>query len=662
MNRYHARDLLNMAEDDLWALPEERHIVVFDDGELETHTRATITSVYLWYPVLKFEGMSLKTDYHLGSRRFTSKRMLQILNTVVWDIHAAMDEAVDSEHLAFLCMSTVNRFYNVFTVRLSAYVATMSLIDMVEIMEHPAIAKANAEVKPTQHSIEDQCYPTITKELMEAPELSGNPVAEGCRSGTQKMGQVLQCVGPIGYRTDIGSQIFQNPIMTGFVQGQNTLHDNMIESRSGAKSLLYNKYLLRNTEYFNRKTQLVAQYVQNLHMGDCGTPHTIRVPVLENLLPQMRGKYYKKPDGGLDWLRGDEKHLIGQEIEVRSVMGCTHSDPGGVCLTCYGRLGFSIPHGTNIGQVSAVSMGDKITSSVLSTKHLDSTARVEKFRLSGTEKEYLRIPKDDEVLYLKESLHKKSLKVTVLKDEANSLADVLMLPDLAEYDVANATQFTQIMLTTYDGNGQEEDNDVLTVSLYNRRSSFSREMLEHIKRVRWVNDEKGNPVIDISSFDVNKPFLVLPFKHVNMYEVMVRIQSFLHSGSDSESKKLGRGRKRKKDKEVKPNYLKDYRRNPVDGLVVLFQMLNEKLSINLVHCEILAYAMMVRSSADRDYRLPVPGISGMYEKYSVLMENRSLSAAMAFEKQDRPLINTQSFLQTRRNDHPYDMLLMGGKV
>lgn len=657
MNRYIAEDLVKLSIDALWALPEERHIVVFADGEVETHTRATIASVYLWYPLREFSAPILK-EYHFGDKRFTSKSMLRIINRVIWGIHAFTNEEVDTEYLAKSAFQTVNRFYNDFTVRISSYVATLSMFDLLDVMMHPKIKAANDAVEPTEHSIEEVNYKAISAVLWDPKELIGNPISEAIRSGTLKLGQVLQCVGPRGFITDINSDIFPEPITKGYAEGIDDLYGSMIESRMGTKSLLYNRELLRGTEYFNRKTQLIAQYVQRLHPGDCGRALLIEMPILKALLPHLKGKYYLDPQSGkMECMNGSEQHLIGTKVQMRSILGCRHPDPAGVCSVCYGQLAHAVPRGTNIGHVSAVSMGDKITSSVLSTKHLDSTSRVEKFVIHATEGKYLCYYKEPETLFLRRELKGKKIKLVVFKHEVQSLADVLMISDLSDYPVTNASQITQmrVVLESRDGT---TSSDILKVSLYNRKSSFSRELLEHIQKKQWTHDSDDNVVIDLDGFDIKLPFLSLPYKHVNMYEVMMRIQTFLHSGSENDGKKLGE--EEGTNKRIKKNFLKNYK-DPVEGLVVFATMLNEKLSINITHCEVLVYAMMVRSIYERDYRLPKPGLDGFFEKYNTLMLNRSLAGVMAYEKQDRALVNPRSFISKTRSDHPYDFVLRGGR-
>lgn len=657
MNRYNARDLLNLSEEALWALPEEWHKVVFADGELVTHTRATILSVYLWMAMRDHPEAPIEMKYHIGDARFTSKSMLKLLNRVIWGLHAYSKETIDHEWLSLRAIQTVNVFYNVFTIRCSPWVSTLSMFDILEIVNDPEIMAAKANITPTQDGIEKVLYPAIAAVLSNPNKLRGNPITEGLRSGTLKMEQALQTFGARGFPTDINSDIFPEAITAGYIEGIWDLASSMAESRAGSKALLYNKELLRITEYFNRKTQLVAENVQRLHYADCGADY-IDFPLLEGATKTLKGKYYQRSDGSMDWIRGDEKFDSEQKIiKIRSILACKYPDPAGVCATCYGRLSYSVPRDTNIGHVSAVITGDKITSSVLSTKHTDATSVVDRYQPGATEVKYLRYGVQAETLYLRRELHNKPMRLIVARAEVSSLADVLMLKDLSAYPFGNASHLTKIAIQMDHPDGTTT-TDVLNVSLYNRKSSFSLELLEHIQKVRWTHDDRDNVVISLEGFDVRKPMLVLPYKHVNMFEVMKRIQSFLHSGSEGEDNKLSGDKTRYTGK----TYLKNYSNDPVEGLSICVVMMNEKLSLNIVHCEILVYAMMVRSAVNRDYRLPKPGLSGVFEKYNKIMLNRSLSVAMAFEKQHHPLNNPGSFLYTERNDHPYDAIMMGGKM
>lgn len=654
MNRYKARDLLNLTYDQLFEMPSEYHIVEFDDGtEIIAKDRITKLSVVCWYPLLKFPEAPIKSEYHLQDKRIEAKLLVDCVNTVIWGIYDWSNEEVDPDILARSAIEAKNKLYNITTIKLPAYFSTLSIFDICEVYNHPKIREANENVEPTTHGIEVVSYGKVKEVFNDPTQFIGNSIIEGLRSGTQKLEQLLQAFAPRGFPTDINSDIFKYPVTKGYIDGIWDLYSNMVESRSGTKALLYNKELLRVTEYFNRKSQLIAQYVQRVHKGDCRTPHLIDFPVTKLVLKSLAGKYYVNNENKLDWIRGNETHLIGTKIKMRSVFGCIHPDSQGICSTCYGRLAINIPHGTNIGQVAAVSMGDKITSSVLSTKHTDATSAVEQYKLGIIEAKYLREGILPETLYLKEELRPRNYKLMIARAEAENLADILMIDDLSGYPTTSATELNRIALV-YDDNGIST-GDVLNVSLFNRRASLSIEMLEYVKQVHWELDDRDNIVIDLSKFDFNKPFLTLPNKHVNMYEVMKLYQSFLHSGSDNDAGKLSSD----KIGFTSKTYLKNFK-SPVEALPVCATMINEKIRLNIVHCEILIYAMMIRSAANKDYRLPKPGIIGQFERYNKLMQSRCLGGAMAFEKQHEPLANPSSFINKLRNDHPYALAIKGG--
>lgn len=652
---YKARDLLNMSSTELCAIPDEWHKIIFDDGELVTTDRQTKVSVLLWGPLRAFPEVPILKSFHLDQTRITSKSLVKLLNGIIWSIHQWGEGSVTPDTIARLAIEAKSYFYNEATTKFSAYVSTLSMFEIAEVYNHPEIRAANENFEPTTYGIEKVAYERIKAVMFNPDNFKGNSIIEGLKSGTQKTEQLLQAFGPRGFPTDINSDIFPHPVRPGYVEGVWDHYENMIESRSGTKALLYNKELLQSTEYFNRKSQLVAQYVTNLHRVDCGADY-VRFPVLKVYLKQMNGKYwYNEETGKEEILTGKEEHLIGKKILMRSVMGCIHKDSQGICAKCYGLLADNIPLGSNIGQIAAVSMGDKITSAVLSTKHTDATSAVEQYKIAGIEANYLREGKLSETLYLKKDLEGKGFRLIISHNEAANLADILMIDNLSGYPATQASELNRVgLVRDVDG---ETVGDILTVSLYNRRASLSSAMLEHAKRVGWTPDNRGNIIIEMEGFDFTLPFLTLPYKHVNMYEVMKRIQSFLHSGSGNEGSRLSTDKVGFTSK----TYLKNYT-DVIDATVAFASLVCEKIALPLPHCEILVYAMTVKSIANKDFNLPKPATVGQFEKYSKLMHSRSLGGAMSFEKQHEPLINPASYLYTNRNDHPYDFAMKGGKL
>lgn len=658
MKRYRMRDIIHMSGDELFRqFPKERHVIEFDDGEIETHTNATIVSSYFCYALTHFPDVPILKEYHLGTDIPSGDVILERMNKVVWDIHSFHGETVDTEWLAKLTFRATNRYFNDIKIHASAYYTSMSMFDIYEIMEHPDIKAALANVEPNGYSITKVTYPIIRAVLLDPTILPHNSIKQAALSGTLKIGQLMQMVGPLGYRADISQDILDLPIVNPLMEGVTTLYGAMAESRTGTISLINNKDLLRKTEYFNRMTQLVAQYVQRLHLNEnCGTTFYGDFFVTKENIGTLSGKYYATQNGD-DWIRGNETHLIDTTIKMRSVLSCIHPDPAGVCGRCYGRIQYSVPHSTNIGQISAVVAGDKITSSVLATKHHAASSSVERYILGAREASFLTYGDEEEALYLVEHLRDKHVRITFYRDEAKSLANILMVNTLDEYPIHSVSQLTRIAIEVFDKEGKKVKGDVLQVSLYNRLSSLSRDLLEHMREVKWELDSDDNVCVDLKHFDATKPVLVLPKKHVSMYNVMMKLRSFLHSGSEGSEKKLA-GYTRKAHKQQ--IFLKQYK-NPMDALAVFNNMLNEKLYVNIVHAEILLYAMMVRHPGE-DTRLPIPGMLGSFETYNNVINGRSLSAVFAYEKQDSALLSPLVVSDAPRMDHPYDVMSMGGDL
>lgn len=664
MIRYTVPELLALSVDELWALPNVRHVVEFADGELETYGRATILSVYYWRALRNFPKTPVLKDWHVESIGFDSSKMITSIGRVIWGIHdhyESIGEPISIDELAYNTMDTVMDIYNDFTVRVSNYVTTFSLFDVMEIMDHPEIRAANESVKMTQHSIEKVTHKKVAEVLRDKTQFQGNHIALGVRLGTTSMGQMLQCVSIRGYCTDIDSSIFHTPIMSGYVEGITGLYEAMTESRSGAKAQGYSKELIRDTETFNRRLQLIAQTLTTLHYHtDCGTDITLEFLVKKDNLKQLAGKYYILPNGSLGVIKGDEKHLIDTNIRIRSVLGCKHPDPTGICSTCYGKLASSVPYGTNIGHVSATEFCDIVTSNVLATKHLDSTSQVDEFQLGRIERQYLHTKPDIDAIFLNANKHKHQIKITLASEEAASISDLLLVKDIAALIPERMTSISQLMVEVTDDKGNTK-RDILHVSQYNRQSFLTTAALKYIQHHGWeyTDDQRRDIVIDITKFGDNKPLFELPFTHVNMLEYKNETEAFLSSSRTAQRARFRANGRPVRRVEKTQTVLSDFD-NMSSALMAFANKASDKISVNIVHREILMYVFMARDPEARDYRLPIPATSGVFCKRSDIFAGRSLAPMMAHQDQISGVMSVEPFLVRHRNDSPFDAILTGG--
>lgn len=658
VTRYKMRDMIVLPAKTLYReIPKESHIELeFDDGVVVTHTNAMIIGTYPYFPLTKFPHVPLRMAHYLGDKIPSGNQINDLLNGVIWDIHTAEHEKTDPEYLAKLAIVATNWLFNDLTTYAAEHYLSMSGFDLLEMMEYPELKEALATVEPTDFSISKKVYPVVNKIMTDPTILPHNALKRSTMASTAKKAQLLQVFGPMGFRTDISGKLFPRPIVNPLAEGISDLPGALMESRTGAIALLNNKDLLRETEYFNRQTQLVAQYVKNLHhFTDCQTDIRLPFLVTDENLEILAGKYYTKEDGTDDWIRGHEKHLIGQHIALRSIGGCRHTDSQGVCGVCYGRMQFSVPYKTNVGNVSAVELGNKVTSAILGTKHHVASSKVEQFVLGPRELKFMSYGEDPETLYLSTQV-KKADKVylTVLSDEVNNLANIRSVASLDAFPTESVSSL-KIAAFQYEDKEGFLQGDIVKTSIYNREASFSLDLLRHMREHKWEIDADENIRIDMTLFPRDKPVFTLPHKNISMFDVMEHIRSFFQSGSEEKNKKLaGYRRNRRKEKLFLCNY-----DSYIEALVVFSNMLNEKMNINLVHVEILLYAMMVRRR-ETDYRLPKPAINGQFEKYNLIMKRRSLSAAILFEHVGRNLSSVEAFSTAPRIDHPYDFVVMGG--
>lgn len=668
MQTYSARDIYNLNKESLWALPNEDHTLIFDDGN--QYTVGVKATIYSWYTAVfhrRYPDTPVLPHHHLGDRQIGKGTELELMGAGLFDCLRLYGDQVDPEELSLIAFQAQNELTNDMTTRLKSFVSTISILDFVDAVEHPEIKQANEEVKPTQHSI-DQTYDKIWEVLTREGELKNNTVARMSKSGLVSRGQVLQCVGPRGFTTDIDSTIQPRPILTGYVRGLHSLYDSMTESRSASKALMFAKDPVAESEYFNREMQLAGSVLPRLHRNDCGSKNYIYFKVRSSMdLELLAGKYYVAEGGQLKELTQHDRHLYGKLIQLRSVLKCAHPDPYGVCSTCFGTLSYSVPRDTNLGHVSVTVMCEKISQNVLSTKHLDGSSKVDEFDISQYDRQFIRTGSDmavrqgnkggdseqSTVIKLAEGLSGRKVLLTIAERQAEDLSE-LDYQDVDTLAPSNISKLTEVRLTVENVDGEFETHTV-PVSMGSRQSWLSSEALAYIQKTGFslstvsANQGRSAPnqgsyVIDLSDWDANLPLFQLPLKHTDMVEYMKTIKSFVMAAGET-----GKSKTQKT--------LKDF--PTVDlGLVEFYNLINSKLKVNIAHLEVIVLASMVRDIKGGDHRLPRPIQEGELSSYGQNMEMRSMGVSMAYERQSKLLTNVRSFIHRKRPDSPFDNLLL----
>ena len=671
MRRISARYLLGMSTERLWELLAGPFTLVFDDGtDFNTNARETLFSSYAWNFHRTYPKTPLLPKHHVayvlrGGRLRTSSH-LKLLGNCLWSVRDTYidDPAVKLEQLAEMTYRLVNLMYNDLTYRLEEYVTGLCITDYVQILDHPDILAAKEGAPETNEAIK-HIQSVIKKTLKEDPVLRLNPIAKATESGVANMSQVLQCVGPRGFVSDIDSFEFPRPIMRGFAEGiHRDFYWSLIESRHSAMSLAQSKDPLEQTEYFNRRLQLIAQTLRNLHPGDCGSTEYLYWTfageefdeagdlVKKSDVDFFAGKYFVNASGGLTCIKKGDDHLIGHTVKLRSPLMCGHPDPHGICSTCLGQMSESIldPLTGNIGQTMATYLTELISQLVLSTKHDAGSGGADAIVLDEVGKHYFQLTGDRNSYLLHQRLKDSQVRIVIPHKFAANLTELLDVQDVNQLpSITRISELPAIKLVV--GAGESVFSSEFKVSQDRRMASMTYQLLSHIKKHNFTLSERGDYVINMAGWDFSQPILVLPKKRYNMSDHAAEIANLLESSVKEITKR---------DKPEEVNH----------AMSDLFELVNARLNINFAVLEMVLYVNTIVDSANGNFTLPKAatvsrpnyGTRRGMGSYELTIENRSASAKMAYEHQLATIMSPRNYITPNRMDHPMDAIFLPNEI
>lgn len=657
MLRIKAERFLEYRTEDLFNKLEGDFIIVFRDGEYVTNEREVVYSSFVWDYIRKYPNTPMLMKHHVQfitkGGNPSAKALLELISQVYWSVYDQYCYDYEDKRdlintLNKVGYEIVNHAYCFLTKRLGAFVTPLNIKDFIAITQSPAVLKATTESPPTEEGM-NHVNTVIQQELRDNPANKYNWLAITVRTGISRIGQALQGLGWRGFLTDVDSDIFRFPIMSGHVRGIRRLYDSLIESRSAAKSLMHSSKPLQDSEYFSRRQQLVCQNVQNLHMGDCGSERHLLWTLRgkgkgdgENPngdLKTLAGKYYlDEPSGTYKVLRESDTHLLGRTLKLRSIIaGCNHPDPNGVCEYCYGESGISIPKNYNLGQVACVTLAAILGQLILSTKHYDGTSVAESIVLRGIEKKFLSVGTGGITYLLNEKLKGHTVRLHLRIEDCPGLVDIKLSEDMKVFSAARISEFKQVLIETEDSQGVIEITS-LDVYVSARNSSMSHELLTYVRNVGYsIVDDKYR--IDLSKWDFSKPLFVLPLSHYNMSA---------HQNSIAAALEATAADLKKRNNDISPETM----------IVEFHDLVNKRLSINLSVLEAIVYSAMVVDASEGNYDLPKPWTKAGFGVMRNILKNRSISALMAYQGHRDCFVNPESYLRRARMDHILDSAIM----
>lgn len=661
MKSFHVRDLLAMSEDAIWDLDLGRKDAIeihFEDGVLHTRSQPTIFSWYIWQLFNEYDKTPILMKHHIQDTRVTSSTHLNYFTEATRSIFEAYNKQIDMDKVSKLIYEWTNRMFNAFVLRLEDEVTSIDILDFIEVVDHPKIAKIIKEMKPDAKSIE-KAYEAVRSVIMDPTQLVGNGVAEPTKSKLVKENQVMQCIVTRGSMSDIDSNIFPIPIMDSYLTGITGLRDSMMESRAAAKAQINTTGPVRDAEYFNRIEQLMTSFVIGVEYDngepliDCGSVTYREHTPSSTDFQDWVGKYYlDEKTNTLKALRESDRHLIDTQLKFRSMFDCKAPSRQHMCQTCYGDLYYNIPEGANLGHTGATATCKDVSQIIISTKHYDASAVGEEINYGEYDLKFVRIGTDPNHIFFNPRLKKYGdLTLTIASEEAGRLSEI-MTSDLNNLSIRRISSVSEIRLDFTDRNGLP-DSAVVPVSMGTQHSSLSKSFLKYLKEERWELTENGNYRIDLRKWDFDEVAFVMPMKQMSMMDFFLTIEYILKSKTTEAAAK----------RTVIPGirHLKKIG-DPWEGLLYLHSVVQQKFKINIVHLEIMVQALRVMSLRERDYRIPLGTEHGQIGDLNEVIGNRSLGAKLAYQHIMDIFDSPEVDVIDNRHAHNMDYLLMGDRL
>lgn len=649
-----ARELVNMSEENIFAMPDVPWEIIFEDKTIHTTRQATIYSWYLWHMHRTFPELPIKSAHHVQNKTVTPTTHLAILATMRKDcIELYTDNGYGHlEEINGAVYNAVNMLYNGMTLQLESYITSISILDFVDIAFNPEIKKINDSIINSEHPTDveiNDAHAQIEKILVTDPSLGNNAVARAAKHKMVKVGQIMQCTSARGYVTDVDNYRFPHPIKTGYAAGMRTLTDFATESRTAAVSEFMTETPMQQSEYLSRLLQISTSVVKRIHPGDCGSKEWIIYLIDDaNKLIDMQGIHYYGEDGVERVIDNQSTFLIGTPLKIRSVFTCKHPDRYGVCAKCFGDLSYNAVFTDNLGHNSSIALQSPASQLFLSHKHHTASASARENVMSIEAREFLtRRSSEPNVFYLKPMPNSKTkLSIMVQLDEGKNIDDLKYLDMLDSVTPERITSLSVlgIILTK----GEITERSMIVVKSDSRNANFTMEMLKYIHEHGWEISERGSYVINMDKWDYKLPFLTLPEEQFSPVEYSGLVRSFIKGGGDE------------KLKITDPKTVIHYT-DVAQALHAFHDLVAERMHVNLSHLQVILFSTMARDVKGKDYNLPSPENRslGQFTKHDDKMKNGNISAAMSYQTQTATIFNPNSYLHTDRPTHEFDWILLG---
>lgn len=630
-------------------------ILVTDDGVETPYTKEfAVLNHFLWefnrrYPELPLlakhtlAAVMNGNDFNPSTVRVACSNLLEHLCE-----ECGPRTELDIEDATLLIQQIFQRINNEIEYFAERSVATVDILDFIQIQTDPEVKRINEGVTRNNNTILAG-YGEVNRYLMSDPKFKMNNVVDQIRSKLANPNQLSQCISNRGYGTETTGSIFENPIMSSFTEGMYKPFDLFAVSRDAATAAYNSEDPLKMSEWFARTLQLVGMNVTGLAREDCGsTKYASRVIrgvqhdedgklIYHGDVKFMVGKIYTLDPVNPEWrvIKGNEVFLVGQRIYWRSSIYCNYRDPHKVCEVCYGKLSVNVSRHASLGHLCCATMSRQTTQATLGTKHLVNSSSANRLVVNPSAGKFFRIGGSKNSYALKPDWAGAEISLKIKRDDAPGLTDIF---DATDEDALHPLRVSHVD-KIYVGFNEQGDrySEEVSLAFENKSTVMTLELLQYLKQYGWESDRQGFFIINLKDWDFSKPLFKLPETIYSHSDHSKQVRSLIESSS----------------KELKKRHAKG---SPERLLHELFDLVNSKLDVNIAALEVIVYAYMV----------PEPGKYGMargapdpvLDTAANIIQRRSLSNAYAYQELSSFILSPISFKSEGRPDSIFDVFFV----
>ena len=499
------------------------------DGDVIMPTRMAIIHMISWRPMLHCQ-VAPSTNEVFEIKNITSGTFPAIRSKLYDTI---LSKRPDLDYLFVLeeVWKAIDDMAIWIEDNVGEYQCSMSALSLCRLMDQP-------EIKPLVDLQLDQTVGTdiiektikqVTKELSvligTRDAIKQNVLLPFMETGSLKERQIPQMMISYGPRSDINDVMFKFSIPSSAMSGLQNAQEYAIESQSAKKASYFNKVVICDSQYFNRRLRLTCGNLPHIYPGDCGSTVTMpyRIPAIHatNFIDKVVVEDGKE-------IRLTKKNIldyVDRVVQLVSPLGCRYTD--GICERCAGRGNRNLikymPPGIHIGLLSASKVGSVVSQMVLSAKHLINTITKIYNLPTQAAKYFIRV--GDKIYWKKQAAENLiNVKMRIPFDALGPITDLSypdVLPDAESYskvawfELYKGDQLVDQVEMEYDCFIPYLSKDTLTY------------IRTHFKDI--LVDTVGNSfVIGLSNFDPEQPFFKFTIVNDDMIKFTESIDQFLN--------------------------------------------------------------------------------------------------------------------------------------